>query len=107
MGYRISVDTGGTFTDVVAADPEGRLRIGKALTSRERAFDGIREGLAQIAPELRLTVEELLAQAAVLTYGTTRGTNVIVEEKTARLPFSPPRASPTSSSSARAASSTR
>jgi len=87
VGYRISVDTGGTFTDVVAADPEGRLRIGKALTSRERAFDGIREGLAQIAPELGLTVEELLAQAAVLTYGTTRATNAIVEGKTARTAF--------------------
>jgi len=87
MGYRISVDTGGTFTDVVVADPDGRLRIGKALTSRERAFDGIREGLAQIAPELGLGVEELLAQSSVLTYGTTRATNAIVEGKTARTAF--------------------
>ena len=32
MGYRVSVDTGGTFTDVVVADEEGRLHIGKAPT---------------------------------------------------------------------------
>ena len=38
--YRISVDTGGTFTDVVVSDPQGRLTIGKALTTPERSFDG-------------------------------------------------------------------
>jgi len=87
MGYRISVDTGGTFTDVVVADEDGRLRIGKALTSRERAFGSIKEALVQIAPELGLTAEELLAQSDVLTYGTTRATNAIVEAKTARTAF--------------------
>lgn len=84
MGYRISVDTGGTFTDVVVADEEGRLRIAKALTHAERAYAGIEEGLAQIAPELGLSVQELLARTDVLTYGTTRATNAIVEGKTAR-----------------------
>ena len=38
MTYRISVDTGGTFTDVVVADEAGQLRIGKALTSPQRAL---------------------------------------------------------------------
>src|SRR4051794_8701146 len=87
MGFRISVDTGGTFTDVVVADDEGRLRIGKALTSAERAFAGISEGLAQLAPELGLSVDELLARTDVFTYGTTRSTNAIVEGKTARTAF--------------------
>src|SRR3954447_21877868 len=87
MGFRISVDTGGTFTDVVVADDEGRLRIGKALTSAQRAFDGIFEGLAQLAPELGLSVDELLARTDVFTYGTTRSTNAIVEGKTARTAF--------------------
>ena len=87
VGFRISVDTGGTFTDVVVADEEGRLRIGKALTTRERAFDAIAEGLAQLAPELGLEVGQLLAQADVLAYGTTRATNAIVEGTTARTAF--------------------
>ena len=46
MSYRISVDTGGTFTDVVLAKHDGELHIGKGLTSKARAFDGIRAGLA-------------------------------------------------------------
>lgn len=87
MGFRISIDTGGTFTDVVVSDEDGWLRIAKALTTRERAYAAIREGLEQIAPELGLEVEELLARADVLTYGTTRATNAIVEGTTARTAF--------------------
>jgi N-methylhydantoinase A len=88
MPYRISVDTGGTFTDVVVAAPDGELWIGKALTSAERAFTGIGEGLEQIAVELGTTTAgELLADAEVFTYGTTRATNAIVEGKTARTAF--------------------
>ena len=45
MGYRIAVDVGGTFTDVVAADDVGRLTIGKGLTTRERIFRGLDKAL--------------------------------------------------------------
>ena len=79
MSYRISVDTGGTFTDVVVSDEAGRLELGKAPTTRTRAYEGLREGVGQVAERLGLTVEELLAQTEVLTYGTTRATNAIVE----------------------------
>ncbi len=87
MRYRISVDTGGTFTDLVVAAHDGGLVIGKALTSAERAFVGIREGLEQVAQDIGVSVAELLAETDVFTYGTTRATNAIVEGKTARTAF--------------------
>ena len=87
MPHRISVDTGGTFTDVVVATDAGALHIGKALTSRERAYTGIAAGLAQAAEELVLEPRALLADTDVLTYGTTRATNAIVERKTAKTAF--------------------
>ena len=87
MALRISVDTGGTFTDVVVAEADGRLRIGKGLTSTHRAFEGIRAGLLQVAEELGTTTEDLLGRAEVFTYGTTRATNAIVEGKTAKTAF--------------------
>ena len=87
MGYRISVDTGGTFTDVVVAADDGTLHIGKALTNYERAFEGIRSGLEEIAGALGLGVEALLGEARQFTYGTTRATNAIVEGKIARTAF--------------------
>ena len=87
MTYRISVDTGGTFTDIVVSDEQGQLELGKAPTTRARAYEGLREGIGQVAERLGLSVGELLAQTEVLTYGTTRATNAIVEGKTARTAF--------------------
>lgn len=45
MAYTISVDTGGTFTDVIVSDKSGTMTIGKALTTRERIFLGMREAI--------------------------------------------------------------
>src|SRR5207237_4469814 len=47
----------------------------------------IEEALTGLAPELGLTVGDLLARTDVFTYGTTRATNAIVEGKTARTAF--------------------
>ncbi len=87
MGYRISVDTGGTFTDVVVATDEGALHIGKALTTYARASEGIGNALRDIAAELGLDLRSLLEQSRQFTYGTTRATNAIVEGTTARTAF--------------------
>ncbi len=87
MTYRISVDTGGTFTDVVVADSSGQLHIAKALTTFDRAFDGVSDALATIAGRLDLDLRGLLGRTSGFTYGTTRSTNAIVEQKTARTAF--------------------
>lgn len=87
MGYRVSVDTGGTFTDVVVTDPDGVLRIGKALTTYHRAFEGIEHALRQVAGGFGLDVGELLKDTTHFAYGTTRSTNAIVEGTTARTAF--------------------
>jgi N-methylhydantoinase A len=87
MGYRISVDTGGTFTDVVVADEQGTLYVAKAPTDLGRAFQSVQEALAELAPAFGLEVPELLARTDVFTYGTTRATNAIVEGRTARTAF--------------------
>lgn len=82
--YRISVDTGGTFTDVVVTDENGRLTIGKALTTPERSFTGLSNAIGNAAEQIGISLSELLAQTRVLVYGTTRATNAIVERKTAK-----------------------
>ena len=84
MGYRIAVDTGGTFTDVVIADEAGRLIVGKALTTTERTFEGFREALANAGEIAGIAYERLLAETEMLIYGTTRSTNSIIEGKVAK-----------------------
>jgi len=83
-GFRIGIDTGGTFTDVVVGDETGILSVGKALTTRERISRGILEGLAVAAAPLGIELRALLEQTAVFIYGSTRATNAILEGKTAR-----------------------
>ncbi len=87
MTYRIAVDTGGTFTDMVVLDPAGRLHIGKSLTTPERIFEGMAGALAVVAGDLGLSVPALLAQTGILIYGTTRATNAVVTKRTARTAF--------------------
>ena len=87
MPYRISVDTGGTFTDVVVTDESGRFTVGKALTDRQRAFASIAAALEVAAEQLGIDATRLLAETGMFLYGTTRATNGIVERKIARTAF--------------------
>jgi N-methylhydantoinase A len=84
MPYRISVDTGGTFTDIVVASGGRILFIEKALTTPERIFRGMRAAMEFAAERLNLSLAALLADTELLVYGTTRSTNAIVEKKTAK-----------------------
>jgi N-methylhydantoinase A len=87
VAYRITVDVGGTFTDVVLTDERGRVSVGKAPTTPDRAFEGIRGGLEVIGTERDLDVPALLAATELFVYSTTRATNAILEHKTAKTAF--------------------
>ena len=82
--YRVSVDTGGTFTDVVVRDPDNKVYMSKALTTRDRAYRAIAHGLEDIAGRIGLSVEALIRSSAQINYGTTRSTNLVVTGQSAR-----------------------
>ena len=84
MTYRIAVDTGGTFTDIVVADRDGALAIGKAPSTPERSSGGVIEGLRDAARNMSLELTHLVAGADVLIYGTTWTTNAIITGSTAK-----------------------
>lgn len=83
-GVKITCDVGGTFTDVVAADRDGRVAIGKALTTPERLIDGLHAGMKNAAEQLGVTVGELLAATELFVYATTQATNAVLEGTTSR-----------------------
>lgn len=85
--YRISVDTGGTFTDVVVADESGICTVQKALTTPERIFVGMGAALEVAAHALGHDLAALLGRTQILVYGTTHAANAIVERKTAKTAF--------------------
>lgn len=84
MGFRIAVDTGGTFSDVVLSDDVGGFSLSKAPTTPERIFEGISRALSYVADERDLELGEMLGAADVLIYATTRSTNAILTGATAR-----------------------
>jgi len=84
MAYRISVDTGGTFTDVVVNDGNGNFSIGKSLTTPDRIFEGMRNAMVNVAQDVGTSLEDLLENTSLLIYGTTRATNAIVTKTVAK-----------------------
>ncbi len=87
MGYRISVDTGGTFTDMVLLAEDGRFRVGKSLTTPDRISEGMFGALQVIASEIGVPARTILQETDILIYGTTRATNAVVTKRTARTAF--------------------
>lgn len=82
--YRIAVDTGGTFTDVVVSGSDGTLCAGKALTTYGRVFDGFKQSVTRAAESVGLTGEDVLSSADVIVYGTTHATNAVLTGRVAR-----------------------
>ena len=86
-GWSITVDTGGTFTDVVIADDDGHFIIGKAPTTHDRIFVGLKHALETAAKEIQLPLEEVFSRTELFIYGTTRATNAIVTGNIAKTAF--------------------
>jgi N-methylhydantoinase A len=84
---RFAVDTGGTFTDLVIADEDGRLSIYKSPTVPSDPVRGILDVFDVAARERATTREALLAEGSVLMHGTTRGLNAVLTGQTARTAF--------------------
>lgn len=82
--YRIAVDTGGTFTDVVVSGTDGAMSVGKALTTYDRVFRGFKASLDRAAQGLDRSGDEVLRSADVIVYGTTHATNAVLTGRTAK-----------------------
>ncbi len=77
MAWQIGVDVGGTFTDLLALDPErGFFRVAKVPSTPEDQSVGFMAGLCAL--------ETALAAVAALVHGTTVATNAVLERKGAR-----------------------
>ena len=83
--YRIGIDVGGTFTDMVAVDAAGRVTIAKAASTPEDQSLGVMDGLERLAAALSLDRATLLAETAIIVHGTTVATNALLEHKGAKV----------------------
>lgn len=77
----IGVDIGGTFTDIVALDDDGRLHIAKVPSTRSDPSAAVRRVIQQQLREWNIAA----AEVARFVHGTTVATNAVLERKGARL----------------------
>ena len=63
------------------------FKIGKALTTPERAMSGVAAAIEDAARHFGTTGADVIAKASLFVYGTTRATNAIVERKVAKTAF--------------------
>ena len=83
--YRIAIDVGGTFTDVVAVDEAGRVSFAKAASTPANQSVGVLDGLGRLADDLGMAVEALLGQTERIVHGMTVATNALLERKGAKV----------------------
>mgnify|MGYP001363961519 FL=1 len=76
-GWRVGIDVGGTFTDIVAQAADGRVASAKATTDTADALTALGQCLDAIGLRWDSVTD--------LVHGTTRITNAIVEGKLARV----------------------
>ena len=84
---RISVDTGGTFTDLVLEENTGRLQVFKAPTTPEEPASGIFAALEIAARQRGERVADLLRQCELFIHATTLAINAVLTGSTARTAY--------------------
>ncbi|MFT4287128.1 hydantoinase B/oxoprolinase family protein [Nocardioides sp.] len=79
---RIGIDTGGTFTDVFAHDPDtGGCAIAKVPSTPPTFYEGVVHGISEVLRSFDATPD----QVERICYGTTIATNAILERKGAKI----------------------
>jgi N-methylhydantoinase A len=79
--YRLGIDAGGTFTDLVLAARSGDVRLYKALSTPADPTRAIEEGMKLIADDLGESPAEIVSNADLCINGTTVGLNALIQHK--------------------------
>jgi N-methylhydantoinase A len=82
MAYRLGVDVGGTFTDLLLHDSDtGQVWVGKTPSTPHDQSVGVIEGIRLISEKSGISTDDL----DVILHGTTVATNAVLERRGARV----------------------
>ena len=79
MEYVVGIDIGGTCTDCVVVDDDGRVTLGKAFSTPPDFSTGILDSITVAAGELGLDLARLLAATRLFLHSTTVAENAVVD----------------------------
>lgn len=79
MTYRIGTDIGGTCTDSAVMDDDGRVYIGKALTTYPDFSEGIFASLRDATEGMDVDLDDLIRETELFLHATSVGENALFE----------------------------
>ncbi len=79
--YFCGIDIGGTFTDCVVVDEAGRVVTCKVPSTPGNFAEGMLRAVDRAAERLGLAPEALCESLALLSHGTTTGTNAVIQKR--------------------------
>ncbi len=82
---RVAIDVGGTFTDCLVLDQQGRLREFKALTTPQDPSRGLMECLEKAARAEQKSLPEFARTLEYIIHGTTLATNALLTGRGAKI----------------------
>jgi N-methylhydantoinase A len=77
LDYSVSVDCGGTFTEAVVFDEQGKIRWAKTPSTPPDYSSGIMNAVQLASGQLQISQAELLSNTKVFSVGTTVGINAL------------------------------
>lgn len=83
--WRIGVDVGGTFTDLVAVDDRGVIRVSKVPTTPADPAAGVMAAVAAAAASEGMEPRDFLGSVSLFAHGSTIATNTVLEAKGAKV----------------------
>lgn len=87
MAYKLGIDVGGTFTDFLLVDEEGKSFVYKALTTPKDPSEGVLSGFKMIGEDRGKGVAEFLHDVNTIVHGTTITTNAVLTREGAKAGF--------------------
>lgn len=78
-GYRVGVDVGGTFTDLVLVRPDRTIHLDKTATTPHDQSEGVMNGLERLARSEGKDLAAFLAATERIVHGTTTADNTMIQ----------------------------
>src|SRR5215472_16177136 len=78
-GYRVGIDVGGTFTDLVLVLPDRSIHLDKTATTPEDQSNGVMNGLDRLARSQGLDLSAFLRSTERIVHGTTTADNTMIQ----------------------------
>jgi N-methylhydantoinase A len=82
--YRVGVDVGGTFTDLICVTSGGEVLLDKTPTTLDDQSRGVMTGLGQLADRFGVGLNDFCSSLDIVVHGTTTADNTMIEMNGAR-----------------------